>query len=174
MRSRHLRGVGLVAVIALAAGGGPAWADEEWPREIDTEMGLVVLYQPQLDSLEGDLLYGRAAVSVTPGEQDTPFFGAAWLEARIETDLDTRTVTLHDVKVPRVRFADASDEQQQQLSELELRMAETEPANSPDLTLVILIVVVAFLLLFVVGLTVLLWRRGLFGRPAPARVGGAR
>ena len=60
-------------------------ADENWPREIETANGLVVLYQPQVDSLDGDLLSGRSAVSIKPTGQDAPIFGAAWLEGRIET-----------------------------------------------------------------------------------------
>ena len=66
--------LGTVAVVA---------ADEEWPREIQTEKGLVVLYQPQVDSLDGDLLSGRSAVSIKATGQDEPIFGAAWLEGRI-------------------------------------------------------------------------------------------
>jgi hypothetical protein len=93
-------------------------ADEDWPREIETAKGLVVLYQPQVDSLEGDLLSGRSAVSIKPTGQAEPIFGAAWLEARIETDYDTRTVTFSRVQVPRVRFQDASDEQQEELEAL--------------------------------------------------------
>jgi hypothetical protein len=93
-------------------------ADEEWPREIETAKGLVVLYQPQVDSLDGDLLSGRSAVSIKPTGQDEPIFGAAWLEGRIETDYDTRTVTFSTVEVPRVRFQDASDEHQEELAAL--------------------------------------------------------
>ncbi len=95
-----------------------ALADEEWPREIETAKGLVVLYQPQVDSLEGDRLTGRAAVSVKPTGQDEPIFGAAWLEARVETDYDARTAALNEVKVPRVRFQGATDEQQEALAAL--------------------------------------------------------
>jgi hypothetical protein len=107
----------LVCVLILGTAGLVA-ADEEWPREIQTEKGLVVLYQPQIDSLDGDLLSGRSAVSIKSTGQDEPIFGAAWLEGRIETDYDTRTVTFSRVEVPRVRFQDASDEQQEELAAL--------------------------------------------------------
>ena len=93
-------------------------ADENWPREIETEKGLVVLYQPQVDALEGDVLTGRSAVSIKPTGQDEPIFGAAWLEGRIASDYDTRTVTFDEIRVPRVRFQDATDEQQQELADL--------------------------------------------------------
>jgi len=95
-----------------------AAAEVEWPREIEPAKGLVVLYQPQVDSLEGDRLTGRAAVSVKPTGQEEPIFGAAWLEARIATDYDSRTVQLVEVGVPRVRFQDATDEQHEALAVL--------------------------------------------------------
>jgi hypothetical protein len=101
--------LGSVAVVA---------ADEEWPRKIETAKGLVVLYQPQVDTLEGDILSGRSAVSIKPAGQDEPIFGAAWLEGRIETDYDMRTVTFSQIDVPKVRFQDATDEQQQELADL--------------------------------------------------------
>ena len=91
---------------------------ESWPREIDTERGLVVLYQPQLDKLEGPEMSARMAVSITPASQSEPVFGAVWLDARIETDLDTRTVEILEIKVPRVRFPDATDAQERDLAAL--------------------------------------------------------
>ncbi|MGB3562000.1 MAG: hypothetical protein WBC09_02970, partial [Thermoanaerobaculia bacterium] len=105
--------LGLLATIPANA------AEEEgWPREIETADGLVVMYQPQLDSLEGDILAGRAAVAVIPPTTKEPVFGAAWLEARIETDLDTRMVAMADIRVPRVHFPDATPEQEQGLIDL--------------------------------------------------------
>lgn len=44
------------------------------------------------------------AVSVTPPTRSEPIFGAVWLKARIETDLDSRTVEILEIEVPRVRF----------------------------------------------------------------------
>src|SRR5512135_1054571 len=59
----------------------PAQADftatNDWPQEILTKEGKVLVYQPQLESLKGDTLTGRAAISFTPiGGQ--PTFGASW------------------------------------------------------------------------------------------------
>ena len=47
-------------------------ATNDWPQEILTKEGKVLVYQPQLESLEGDTLTGRAAISFTPigGEPD--------------------------------------------------------------------------------------------------------
>ena len=90
-----------------------------WPREFTAPGGArVVIFQPQLDDLEGDRLTGRSAVSVTFAGGDDRVFGAVWFDARILTDRDTRTVEVLDVKVPRVHFADAADEDVQTLTEL--------------------------------------------------------
>jgi hypothetical protein len=90
---------------------------EGWPREIDTREGLVVIYQPQLDSFQGNHIEARAAVSVTPKGKDEPVFGAVWLKAQVATDLDTRTVEILGVEVPQVRFPNATEEQKQEFSQ---------------------------------------------------------
>jgi len=93
--------------------------EKEWPREIETESGaLVTVFQPQVDSLDGNILKSRAAVMVRESEDAEPVFGAVWLETRISTDFDTRQVSLEAIEVPRVRFPDATEEQGQGLIDL--------------------------------------------------------
>ncbi len=62
------------------------------------------MYQPQPESLNGNLLKGRAAVSVEIKESKEPVFGAIWFEAQLDTDRTERTVNLTEVSVTRVRF----------------------------------------------------------------------
>ena len=68
------------------------WAQEDetddWPREITVSEGVVVIYQPQPEKLDGDQLKVRAAVAVKFKGASEPVFGAVWLEARLETDRD--------------------------------------------------------------------------------------
>ena len=122
--STTLVGLSLGLLVAL-----PAIAVEEaenaWPREIETVGGLVVMYQPQIDSLEGDILKGRAAVMIKPKDGGEPVFGAVWTETRITTDLDGREVLFEDIRVPRVRFPDATPEQEQRLIDLLTREIPT-------------------------------------------------
>ncbi len=114
----------VLSVTTLVLAGpltGPVTAqeDDDWPREFTTEANArVVVFQPQLDSLEGNRLSGRSAVSVTLDGADRPVFGAVWFDARIETDRDERVVEILDVQVPRVRFAEATPEQERQLAAL--------------------------------------------------------
>lgn len=131
MRFRLSRPLTLLSIVAfglLALGGaGVMWAleAEEWPREIETDQGLVVMYQPQVDRLEGNDLHARAAVSVTAKGDSEPVFGAVWMEIRIETDIDARVVDFREIRVPRVRFPDATPEQEQGLIDLLMREMPT-------------------------------------------------
>ena len=63
-------------------------------------------------------LTARAALSVTTPGSDQPVFGTAWMESRVSTDRDDRTVTILETKVPRVRFPDATEEQQATLAKI--------------------------------------------------------
>jgi hypothetical protein len=108
----------LIAVVLLAAlcpTSARGDTDEGWPREIETAEGLVVMYQPQLDRLDGDILEGRAAMMVGPPNAGEPVFGAAWIKARILTDLDSRMVTLEDISIPQVRFPELPEERAEKL-----------------------------------------------------------
>jgi hypothetical protein len=74
-----------------------------WPSVIQIDSGLVTIYQPQVDSLTGDRLYSRAAISYTE-DDGQPLFGVALFESRVDVDRDSRTVELIDVRVTQARF----------------------------------------------------------------------
>ena len=99
------KGVLLWACLLTAASG---WAKEvpesPWPREIDTPKGTVVIYQPQPEKLNDNLLESRAAVAIELKESKEPVFGAVWFKARLDTDRAERTATIEDVSVTQVRF----------------------------------------------------------------------
>jgi hypothetical protein len=80
-----------------------------WPREIKSGKYLVTLYQPQLESLDQNILSGRMALSVK-GKKEELIFGALWFDAKLLTDLETRTATLIDLDIPVVKFPDVEDE----------------------------------------------------------------
>jgi hypothetical protein len=80
-----------------------------WPREIETEEGVVTIYQPQIDSFAGDTLQGRMAISLKPPEGEM-IFCAVWVKAGMSTDLDERTVTLETIDIPKINFPDMEDD----------------------------------------------------------------
>lgn len=105
--------VGMLVTTSAPAQDAGGW---DWPRVIQSGDATVTMYQPQLDSWDGDTVEARAAVSVKPTADAAPVFGAVWLSARFETDRDTRMVSFTDIRVPSVRFPEATEDQQQKLS----------------------------------------------------------
>src|SRR5512137_2801825 len=103
----------LVCIALLSAAA--ASENVGWPREIKAKEGKLVIYQPQLDRFEGNILEGRAAVSLTPKGGKEPVFGAFWFKAKLETDFDTRMAKLVSIEVPQVKWADATPEKQKQV-----------------------------------------------------------
>jgi hypothetical protein len=91
-----------------AAQPAPDATNTDWPRQIDSVAGTIVVYQPQPESLQGTSLTGRAAFSLTPKGKNEPVFGALWFTANVDIDRDQRLVRVMDTKVTRVRLPDAT------------------------------------------------------------------
>ncbi len=79
-----------------------------WPKDIVKDKTTVTLYQPQLESLKGNILQGRTAVSITK-EGKEPLFGAFWFKARLSTDRDERTAVLENITITKVVFPEVND-----------------------------------------------------------------
>jgi hypothetical protein len=87
-----------------------------WPQEIVTESGTIVVYQPQPESFSGNVLKGRAAMSLEVKGRDEPIFGAFWFDATVETDKEAGTVLIQDIKVTNVRWPDSKDAEEQRFT----------------------------------------------------------
>ncbi|NQV03329.1 MAG: hypothetical protein HQ542_11830, partial [Bacteroidia bacterium] len=100
-----MKKVGLLVVLASVVFLVKSYSQEEpvWPKEIPYSSGKVTIYQPQHDSLVGNQLYSRGAVSITPKGKE-PVFGAVWTTSTINTDRETRQISLEQVVVTDVRF----------------------------------------------------------------------
>lgn len=83
--------------------------ENNWPREIESNEGTIIIYQPEIESLNNDRMESRSAVSITTKDNPTPVFGAMWFDCRISTDRDERTVTLLDLKVVAENFPDVEE-----------------------------------------------------------------
>jgi len=81
-----------------------------WPREFTVKKYKITVYQPQLESFKKNILEGRIAVSIKPGDKDIVFC-AAWFKAMMETDLDERIVTLEKMKITKVHFPDYDNQE---------------------------------------------------------------
>ncbi|MEN8117734.1 MAG: hypothetical protein ABFS16_12185 [Bacteroidota bacterium] len=102
----------ILAVFLIIAVTLSAKENEEtlvWPREIQVKKYVITLYQPQLESLTGNNLEGRMALSVKKDKEDL-IFGALWFNAKILTDMEERTAVLENLEIPKVKFPDIEDE----------------------------------------------------------------
>jgi hypothetical protein len=117
--SRPLALSALIAASVAAASPQeqPATDHPDYPVEIAAGKALVTLYQPQLESFDGNRLTARAAVAVTPADRE-PVFGVVWFDARVSTDRDDRTVRLVEIDASESRFPNATAEQLAQLAGL--------------------------------------------------------
>jgi hypothetical protein len=89
--------------------------DYSWPREIPVSggaVGTIVLYQPQAENFTGNQLTARGAIALKVTGRPDPIFGAMWMAATVDVDRDSGMVWIHDLKITRVRWPDATAEQQ--------------------------------------------------------------
>ena len=96
-----------------------------WPREIPVKEHVITLYQPQLETLENNILKGRMALSIINKEEEI-IFGALWFDARLSTDKENHTAVLEKFDIPKVKFPDIKDETKlEKLKELIIENLET-------------------------------------------------
>ncbi len=114
------RGAVLAALVAAGTAATAAAQDGEnpWPIQIDDPRATIVIFQPQPESFENNIVTARAALSVTETGKTEPVFGVMWTSARLETDRDTRTARILDVEVTAVRFPQSTPEREQALAQI--------------------------------------------------------
>jgi hypothetical protein len=91
--------------------------ENKWPREIVTTRGVIVMYQPEPEKLEKNMLRVRAAVGIERPDTET-VFGVIWIDARLETDREERIAVISDIDVTDVRFPEQTEHQVETLSSL--------------------------------------------------------
>ncbi|WP_323815291.1 carbohydrate-binding family V/XII [Cellvibrio sp. NN19] len=82
----------------------------EWPQEIEASEGKIIIYQPQPEQLVGNVLSGRAAMSLELKKTPEPIFGAFWFTAKLDTDSDAGTAVVRDIQVTKVNWPDSTEE----------------------------------------------------------------
>jgi hypothetical protein len=105
-------------LFSLSTAGAEEEAVDYWPQEIEIPQGVVVVYQPQPEKLEGNRLSGLAAVAVEMKGTEEPVFGAIWFDARLDTDRDERIATITDLTVTNIRFPEEKSGKSAQLKGL--------------------------------------------------------
>lgn len=108
-----------IVIVSLLVGPLAALAGDDggWPRQFKKKDWVLVVYQPQPESLKDIQLKSRVAVSLTKKGSDAPMFGAVWFTATLDIDRDDRMVEIDKIKVDKVKFPDSTPEQQKKLAE---------------------------------------------------------
>ena len=120
MSKNSTRSISLL-LFALLIAAVPAQAQDkdsgpDWPKVITGEKGEALIYQPQIESFEGNHLESRAAISIKQKGQDGLIFGAIWISADLSTDHESRTATLERVEVTAAKFPDMEQDKVDELS----------------------------------------------------------
>ena len=106
----------ITAFLPLVLGAAALHAqDYTWPRQIPVSggaVGTIVLYQPQAEKLTGNELTARGAIALKVAGRADPIFGAMWMTATVDVDRDSGMVWFQNIRVTRVRWPDATAEQQ--------------------------------------------------------------
>ncbi|KGJ86681.1 hypothetical protein ND2E_0853 [Colwellia psychrerythraea] len=89
----------------------------DWPQELSGDRGTIVVYQPQPEKLKGNILTGRAAMSLELKDNPSPIFGVFWFSAKIATDRSENTVTISQLKVTKVGWPDSKESDEEQFSQ---------------------------------------------------------
>lgn len=77
---------------------------DPWPKIIEKDEIKITVYQPQPESLDGNLLKVRAAFSAKNTTMKDPVFGVMWADVRLNTDRDNRMATLDAIKIVDLRL----------------------------------------------------------------------
>ena len=89
---------------SAGAPGRQQTVDADWPRTAARGNEKFSMYQPQLESWQGDEIRAYAALSVENQGSKAPKYGVVWFTAQTEVDKVNRQVTLDNFQIARVKF----------------------------------------------------------------------
>jgi hypothetical protein len=140
----------LVAVLTLGLGGSPGWIvpalaqpcasappatsvpADPWPRQVRVANATLLVYQPQVESWEGNTLKFRSAVAVRPAGAKDETFGVIWATVRTQVDKVSHMVALEDLTVTKSNFPTLRDQGASYTSALQSKLAPTERTIALD------------------------------------------
>src|SRR5580704_9390499 len=109
-------------------------AQDEWPKTITAADGSIIkIYEPQPESFKGNILKARAAISIIENGKTDPTFGTFWAVATVETDRDSRVMSIQSVKIPNIKFPGQEDPNM--ISSLKTTLETQLPQAAGDISL---------------------------------------
>jgi hypothetical protein len=140
----------LVAVLTLGLGGSLGWIvpalaqprasappaagvpADPWPRQVKVANATLLVYQPQVESWEGNTLKFRSAVAVRPTGAKDETFGVIWATVRTQVDKVSHMVALEDFTVTKSNFPTLPDQGASYISALQSKMAPADRTIALD------------------------------------------
>lgn len=128
------RSLAIVAFAVLAAlgwaeagqapgAGDPVAVSDVWPREFKLSNATLLVYQPQVNAWDGNLLDFRAVVAAKRSDSDRETFGVIWATARTQVDRIARMVTLEEVALTKSSFPALPDNGAGLVREFQVQLA---------------------------------------------------
>lgn len=115
-----------------SSGSRPAQkVDAPWPREVDRGDEKIAMYQPQVETWEGEELRAYAALSVAK-KDGQPKYGVVWFKARSEVDKVNRQVTLDNFEITAVKFPTMNERDEEYKAFLQTRLPVQSKVISLD------------------------------------------
>ena len=119
----------LLAMVSLPA---VLAQENDWPRTLPLEQGMVTIYSLQVDKMSDDVIHFRAALAYRATAGSEPVFGAGWFESPVVIDSSNRIVHPTDLKVTNTRFPEGTDDVQSELASV---LAQQSPVWNLDFSL---------------------------------------
>jgi len=94
------------AQTAAATSSVPA---DPWPRQVNLANGTVLMYQPQVNSWQGNQIDFRAALAIQPKGAKQESFGVLFATARTQVDRISRTVVFENLQITKSDFPTLPD-----------------------------------------------------------------
>ena len=94
---------------------GNGSTSKRWPRVITVSNAVITIFQPQVESLKGNKLSSRAAVSIKRNNREDVDYCAIWTTATLDVNKDTRIVKMRDLEITKVAYPDTSEKVKESL-----------------------------------------------------------
>lgn len=103
----------------------------DWPQELVGDKGTIVIYQPQPETLQGNILTARSAMQLELKNTKEPIFGVFWFSTKIETDRGEDKVTYRDIKITKVTWPESTPAEERNFTDfVESQLVDTSFTTS--------------------------------------------
>ncbi|MBL8414615.1 MAG: hypothetical protein JNM42_09285 [Propionivibrio sp.] len=107
----------------LAQTPGTAPPADPWPRDLSISNAAVLVYQPQINSWNGNKIDFRAALAIKPSGAQEETFGVVFASARAQVDKVTRTVVFENLRITKSDFPTLPERGAAYVAELQASLA---------------------------------------------------